>query len=160
MQLKGGAQRKKMVHLYTEVQMTNKNIKRKSWFLRRQVAGGGLQRRYGQDLAKSILWRIIKNGCIDCMLLSFKWIESFYIYPWSTHLLTRWSVRIMLETFLNIAPRFRSYFYVWKNIIHNRKYIIVFFLRTPHQLLNIFRYPSGNDRELARAAEIYHRLST
>jgi len=29
--------------------------------------------------------------------------------------------------------------------------------RTPHQLLNIFRFPSGSDRELARAGEIYHR---
>lgn len=29
--------------------------------------------------------------------------------------------------------------------------------RTPSQLLNIFRFPSGSERELARAGEIYHR---
>ena len=29
--------------------------------------------------------------------------------------------------------------------------------RTPAQLLNIFRYPSSNERELARAGEIYLR---
>jgi hypothetical protein len=31
--------------------------------------------------------------------------------------------------------------------------------RTPSQLLNIFRFPSGNERELARAGEIYHRYA-
>ena len=29
--------------------------------------------------------------------------------------------------------------------------------RTPAQLLNIFRYPSSSERELARAGEIYLR---
>ena len=29
--------------------------------------------------------------------------------------------------------------------------------RTPPQLLNIFRYPSAGERELARAGEIYQR---
>jgi hypothetical protein len=64
------------------------------------------------------------------------------------------------------------------NILHNvYSYIVKLFLtffcggkirqiniavdvsRTPSQLLNIFRFPSGNERELARAGEIYHRYA-